>query len=142
MKLELKHLAPYLPYRLKGICTWEHLNKDFEVELYSASSNILNISSPFGGNDYVEINEFKPILRTLSDLIKEIQHNGEKFVPINTIKIFTDLNHFEYVERFIYDEETFGLLPYWVMELLLEWNFDIFGLIPHGLAVDINTLNK
>lgn len=27
-------------------------------------------------------------------------------------------------------------------EKLLEWDFDVFGLIPQGLAIDINTLNQ
>ena len=33
-------------------------------------------------------------------------------------------------------------LPYGVVEKLLEWHFDIFGLLEKGLAVDINTINK
>lgn len=134
MKLELKHLSPYLPYGLKGICTWEHLNKDFEVELYSASSNILNISSPFGGNDYVEINEFKPILRPLSDLTKEIKINGETFVPIDAL----GWNSYEnIIKKGICDS-----VGYQYMIKLFEWHFDVFGLIEQNLAIDINTLNK
>lgn len=31
---------------------------------------------------------------------------------------------------------------YWIIEKLLSWHFDIFGLIDKGLAVDINKLEK
>jgi hypothetical protein len=33
-------------------------------------------------------------------------------------------------------------LPNWTVEKLLEWHFDIYGLIEAGLAIDINTLEK
>ncbi len=31
---------------------------------------------------------------------------------------------------------------YKVVKKLFEWHFDIFGLIPAGLAIDINTLKR
>ena len=71
-KLELKHLAPYLPYgiKIKTNHGWEYLE--------SLSSEFINI----GNEDFYEFHEIKPYLRPLSNLIKEIEHNGEKFVPI------------------------------------------------------------
>jgi hypothetical protein len=29
-----------------------------------------------------------------------------------------------------------------IMQKLLEWHFDIFGLIKEGLAIDINTIGE
>jgi hypothetical protein len=135
MKLELKHLAAYLPYDLKikttfGWDTMQTLNDycvniDFEDVHYY---------------DSLETTDFKPILLPLSDLTKEIDVNGEKFVPIE-----------EYKGRYLGDrlDECINASPsdlkyaqFHVIEQLLEWHFDIYGLIDAGLAIDINTLNK
>ena len=73
-KLELKHLATYLPYGLKiklpyGILTLgNHPNVHKDDQLINYGSVI--------------IDQLKPILRPLSDLTKEIEHNGERFVPL------------------------------------------------------------
>lgn len=81
MKLEIKHLAPYLPYGLKvkfddspyvwGITFENKIN--FEDYLYPFSTILYSIK-----ND----NSIKLILRPLSDLTKEITHNGKTFVPM------------------------------------------------------------
>lgn len=74
-------------------------------------------------------NEFgsKLILRPLSDLTKEIEVNGEKFVPRS--KFFG--NPLDYI---------ITKNSYEVVQQLISWHFDIFGLIDAGLAIDINTL--
>lgn len=62
--LTLEHLAPYLPYKLKLL----YVDRSIRELLYLDVSGIIPV--------------FKPILRPLSDLTKEIEHNGERFVPI------------------------------------------------------------
>lgn len=85
MKLELKHLAPYLPYGLKGIeygnnviHTLESIRylKDFHYPIVWRNDSDVTRSRI----------DCKPLLRPLPDLTKEIEHNGEKFVPM--IKLF------------------------------------------------------
>ena len=70
MKLELKHLAPYLPYELK------YFFKGSVQEIRTLESGDL-------GKIMLEwFNESKkPILRPLSDLTEEIEVNGNKFIP-------------------------------------------------------------
>jgi hypothetical protein len=79
MKLELEHLAPYLPYNLEILFEYRPFFKCypnyFKTELLHPS-NILII----GKKTYSVISS-KPKLRPLSDLTKEIEVNGEKFVP-------------------------------------------------------------
>ena len=128
MKLELKHLAPYLPYGLKGV------NRNGTIFL-------LHTNTSSGGKlEKREISiflseEFKPILSPLSDLTKEIEVNGEKFVPLNKIRLDFDLDfeteNRDYVGLHELLEDYFKLI---------EWHFDVFGLIPLNLAIDINTL--
>jgi len=136
MKLELKHLAPYLPYQLKMVDEtmihdelW-YCNK-YDVVLYTSEYEV-----GYGHYDY-EALEHKPILRPLSDLTKEIEHNEEKFVPTDKLAIH------------LFDDTTASCIisgningiPYWVMEKLFEWHFDVFRLIDEGLAININKLN-
>lgn len=126
MKLELKHLAPYLPYGL-NILYWNGNAKEY-VEilqvLHYENRHVL-------GSD-----KHKPILRPLSDLATFIIHNEVEFYPLEWIaqELDYDLYSLEY-----YREHTLRI-PYEILSKLLEWHFDIFGLIEKGLAVDINTL--
>jgi hypothetical protein len=126
MKLELKHLAGYLPYELRV------LNKDI------GGSYILSVGLIEQTIDFPEV--FKPILRPLSDLTKEIEVNREKFVPLLTVNhnglVFTLNNQFK-IEGAYYDVIE---MPFDFVQQLQEWHFDIYGLIDAGLAIDINTL--
>ena len=60
MKLEMKHLAPYLPYVLKGKFI-------LEIDNVSGLNNEYDLVEPQNGNP-VELKDFAPILRPLSDL--------------------------------------------------------------------------
>ena len=73
MKLELKHLAAYLPFKLKihnrtGIHTMVYTNE------YYGSLKDEN-QSPVALSVVLE-NNYSLVLRPLSDLTKEIEHNG------------------------------------------------------------------
>lgn len=136
--LELKHLAPYLPYNLKfQIFITGESPKNDELEVLSYIENCITFSkSPDYYLEDPEDNEteIKPILRPLSDITKEIEVNGEKFFPI---KLLT--------ERCELQNKLFGLQNYLDLKVidyfkLPEWHFDVFGLIEKGLAIDINTL--
>lgn len=141
MKLELKNLSAYLPYdiRVEVKCDEEVYKSTlvgfgyFDKELHALCGNkIHNGLYHINGEEYI-----KPILRPISDLTKEIEVNGEKFIPL--YKLISEDRTF--TTSFIY---TFGYeeLKVSVYELLLKWHFDVFGLIEKGLGIDINTLNK
>lgn len=124
-QLELKHLAPYLAYGTRVKIT--HLNDGNKVSTLKLNSVVIL--------DWERGNfEIKPILRPLSDLTEEIELNGKKFVPINCF-------HREF-NQILKDElkVTNGnllieFLPYGIIVKLLEWHFDVFGLIDKGLAI-------
>ena len=142
MKLELKHLAPYLPYDLKvkytnkynhsqtitlvGIMNYTTKGKGIQVEL--CNKNLIHFFSKIEG--------IKPILRPLSDLTKEIEVNGEKFVPHIKLGGRPNLKDYdiEYLSKNI-DNMSYGLVS-----KLIEWHFDVFGLFEKDLAIDINSL--
>ena len=150
MKLELKHLASYLPYGLKFrakaevwemTClytldeykVWAHNYWDKDKLLYYPA---LNRKSDFQSKGY-RLSQIKPILRPLSDLTKEIEHNGEKFVPMDIL-----CNEFSQYDCFEFDNVNILNNPYNQIQNLLEWHFDIYGLLENGLAIDVNTLGK
>ena len=85
-----------------------------------------------------------PILYPLSDLTKEIQHNGLKIVPLSEIiedeRCNSDIQH---LSRMILNLDIKDLClnyPFWVVQKLVEWHFDVAGLIEKGQAENINTL--
>lgn len=86
---------------------------------------------PKNNNDAYEISSCRLILRPLSDLTKEIEHNGEKFVPTKALSMW-DLEGITAID--------IPHIPVNLYELLLKWHFDVFDLIGQGLAIDINTL--
>ena len=143
MQLELKHLAPYLPYGLEV----EHEGHiAVIVSLYLPAGHPNNhdlwIVSMEDKNDRelscgVNFKEIQPILRPLSDLTKEIEE-GKK--PIaewlmlckNSKGVWSfDTNDFSTWELTAVVNE---------INLLFKNHFDVFGLIEKGLAIDINTL--
>jgi len=148
-KLELKHIIGYFPYVLKGISKEENLG--FEIvkgySIYGKNDTICLTTNV----DDIDLELFKPILRPLSDLTKEIEVNGEKFVPIEVLNnmLFTKHSKLEYYESdfckgailFSTDIKGFNILSMDVrIQKLYEWHFDIHGLIEKNLAIDINTL--
>lgn len=153
MKLELKHISPYLPY---GLNIWYNATKGIILDKMD-TSNI---------RDVILYNKnYKPILRPLSDLTKEIEHNGERFIPIMRIFGGDTYDHdYKYeisiVEKPILGERieisveglgspciSFSIsnilnnpLYYSQWKELLEWHFDIFGLHEKNLCVYYNEI--
>lgn len=159
MKLELKYLATYLPYGLKvyhedhiAIITEFYLpagnhNPDlWVVSMKDSSNNELSCS--------VNFKEVKPILRPLSELTKEIEHNEEKFSPL--LKMANKLYDKEpesfdslascikwvdfMIIQVIRNKKGYDNIPHWAFNDLIKWHFDVFKLIDQDLAIDINTL--
>lgn len=130
-KLELKHIVGYLPYNVVVFVNDCKNKKTKAIHRLHVNQGIGNI------NHVLTSERYKICLRPLSDLTKEIEVNGEKFVPIdyNAFK-HSKSDIIEFQNKFIhYKGMKFGII-----ERLLEWHFDIYGLIEKGLAIDINTL--
>ena len=103
MKLELKYLAPYLPYGLKWVITNENLYEDFEfdfeegtldkgtiwelflvttkdIEFYGGECSDFAFKNNLG-SEISYCGGIKPILRPLSHLTKEIEETEEIAPP-------------------------------------------------------------
>ena len=135
MKLELKHLAPYLPFKLN--CLNQNLpDTEMVVEELIGISNHITWSGVFNakyGSNHVPICGIKPILRPLSDLTKNIDDNNNNLTYAAFLKLWvkSDVDYVINIPLSCY---------YNTVEQLFKWHFDVFGLIEKGLAIDINTL--
>lgn len=135
-KLELKHLD----FQNNGLVILTRLpHWDFErVELKNCSLSFNNKEPYLIYKDVTfRLDQIKCYKRPLSDLTKEIEVNGEKFVPINKMPS----NWQRYTNNEI-QAHNIQALNYRTFQLLLEWHFDVFGLIEKGLAIDFNTLQN
>ena len=131
MKLELKHLAPYLPYALKiqGITHGEI------AELSCCTETSVNITTrSFQYGMWADIFDIKPILRPLKGIyeVEEIMNEFSEHHLENFANSFFIVG-LECTSRF----DNLSVTQY---DCILKHHFDIFGLIELGLATDKNTL--
>jgi hypothetical protein len=165
MKLQIKHIIPYLPYGLKflyhgNIYKMRWINSIGDID-YNSQNDFID---PFPPNIFnKELDLVKLIFRPLSDLTKEIEVNGEKFVPIERLfELEYPANKGGKHNPYYYDTQTnytrcshcgtsYHLIvhinselifkqKYWIIQKLFEWHFNVFNL-PENLFIDINTLN-
>jgi len=131
MNLELKHLAAYLPYGLK----FYESEMERTSELVSLSMHEITLHDDEFGMLRLDITDrqIKPFLRPLSQLTEEIEHNGEWFVPMEEIDNYHNFSMLRTAD--LKTDPT--RYPYTVVEALISWHFDVFGLIDQKLAVEL-----
>lgn len=145
--MKTTELAPYLPYGLKGIFSDLPGNRVFSVTgLIEDEDNLDNEMLVHGkpgayGGHSSSLDNFKPILRPLSDLIQpeyvkiiwedESYLLGPEWTPI------------EQAKRVIHNKNFIDICFTWnTLEKFFAYHFDIFGLIERGEAIDINTITQ
>jgi len=141
MELEAKHLVPYLPYELKfGSGNQKYYEFVLSgIDFYTRT----DIQIRTRGNRIYKISDIrvKPLLRPLSDLTKEIEVNGEKFVPVKKIHEKGEKWHSEPIVshhiKKVYLTKGYDHIPHWMFQDLIKWHFDVFGLIDQGLALPL-----
>jgi len=190
-------LAFSLPFGLKCKSKYigEYYKADWVLLIGLLDLKSCSVSLPKSTTHYPHlsrsIEDIKPILHQLSSLTKEIEHKGERFVPIvelakindewlksgdvyNIKGYSSDVYHdgksemryecksFEKTTNmgslsivFGYDDRLFRFYKYdetrgltravayqlQLFQKLIEWHFDICGLIEKGEATDVNTLS-
>lgn len=133
-KLELKHIAPYLPYEVK----------------ITNGKEIIEITTLTLHDSLIFQDEFKPILKPLPDLI-----NDEKFINETNENLFCGAWKFDsengclkivttegYIDLIYVSDEIAYECSYSTYLYLIENHYDIFGLIPKGLAISIHDVEK
>ena len=141
MKIELKHLAPYLPYELQlygASDIW--IMHSLGVEEICVANGLHTQTLSFDDC----LTDYSPMLRSMTRLTEEIEHGGKKIIPIDHLLPSINDNYYTDKIRF---QDTVWLkenkdgavfnLSYKKLEKLFECHFDVFGLIPAGLATEI-----
>jgi len=125
MKLEIKHLAPYLPYELNGV--GEFL-KDTILIVEGIKRNRIIGFTKDGNNVPIGcmLNEFIPILRPMGDIKYYLDFLKKYYVN------FSDTEGLLVKRR----NECYTRIN--ELDFFYKNHFDVFGLIEKGLALDIN----
>ena len=142
--IPLKEIVGFLPYGLQ-IYRLAEANNPQTVKL---TTGVLML---WEDNYY---DEFKPIVRPLSDLTKEITHNGENFVPIvkiaemlgydNLIKFDEDSGYefieYGYIERYEDDQQPY-VFGYWKDGLFGFWYDEQDDTCPINHFTNLSAIN-
>lgn len=137
-QLELKHLAPYLPY---GLTT--KLRTSNEYPYYTivglTTKGILKIGDNGHHMWETKFEDCIPILRPLSDLTKD--ENFELYLDLceelEMVRCDSLLQSLTKGDYYAIDIQKYHILEKWMCKNHFDWKF---GLIENGLAIDINTL--
>jgi hypothetical protein len=150
MKLQIKHLAPYLPYDLNVVCLDKGVtffNKQISIHSFRISKNFVhNTYQLIYRNEGVCMENIKPILRPRSDLKKGFHKDFDELLFDENNYVYTDeigIKATPSIELFIGDGCNNTIIFNSVIEiynLLLKHHFDVFGLIEKDLAININNL--
>lgn len=124
MELELKHIAPYLPYgvRRQWNFSTSRLPKNIDVTRLVTAENVHHI---LGEHDRPSL-----LLRPLSELTEEIEYNGENF-RVQDLSIYA----FATPKQLTNPKWMIANCFYDDLKILFKWHFDVFGLIDAGLAI-------
>lgn len=121
MKLELKHTCGYLPYgvifdgKRKGWTSYEHNMTLCLIDLVNG-----------------KFEDIRMHLRPITDITKNINHNEVTLLPID----YLEMSYGDYV-MCVEGDALLNNISYQDYITLLEWHFDIYNLIPNGLAIPI-----
>lgn len=175
MKLELNHLDKRLSKGVKILLNkgnawaYEYINEPYKpLNVYTIDTDLDDL--PIKAGHYkdqtigLKMDSFKPILHPLSDLTKEITHNGEKFVPLvkmirecHFVDPSTDLDfqvggktHRREYKVFYKDDNRIYWdvlvhiegMRYEYVDKLLDYHFDTDNLIENNLAIDVNQIKE
>lgn len=133
--LKLHHVAPYLPYELRcqtvdrGRVVISELNAAYSDNSYTFM-NIVESEKGFS--------DIKPLLKPMNAL--NVSYITELARHVSTID---EKYTIEVAMKLIEERKLKPLnMPYVIVQILLQWHFDVFGLIDKGLAKSILELEN
>ena len=135
MELELKHLAPYLPYGLKLRRTTKYKEQEgtpYQNDTIEMSINLVDVVVKNNSMNW----DVKPILRPLSEVGGDYAH----YITIQTCFESVHPQSLNYVLFINTEDKTYLSDILEATDHLFRNHFDVFGLIEKGLAIDINTI--
>lgn len=154
-KLTIEHLVPYLSYGLK-MRFQDTTGREITLTGITYTGYGVAIT---GGHGSMWLNNcrFKPLLRPLSHLTKEITHGEDTFIMMdrlfeiewpskpkgnspyyyNDAPNFINIHHHNPAANTKILKNQMLNNPYWMIQELFKYHFDVFGLLASGLALPI-----
>ena len=127
----IKDLCARLPYGVKVLFE----NEVFSIDYISATYEEIKLDIP--DNYTLDISNVKPYLFPLSSMTGEQLFDVQEIIGKNEIEIEDGFLHIINSDR--------NTITYLEILAVFEWfyknHFDIYGLIPMGLAIDATNLN-
>ena len=131
----LKDICARLPYGVKVLCLRDFNHTWYNLEMIDIGDNEVYLTTNESyANRYVEIEDVKPYLFPLSNMTKE-QEDEWYEVFIDPLSKRIDRHTRQEDLQLQADAQAFGL------EYLLKNHFDVYNLIPLGLANDATGLD-
>lgn len=123
--LTLEQLSPYLPY-------------DLQYEVFFEGERIIQTIDPYNVMNFINhpLHTGNIMLRPLSDLTQEIEHNGETFVPIEWLTGKFGEHVGEWAYLYTHSRADLDDMPLKAARKLYQWHFDLDGLLGKGLAIE------
>jgi hypothetical protein len=139
MKLEPKHLVPYLPYNLK----FKEINYGGTHLLCGIIENELWFKDNYGDNynSIISDESMKPTFHQLSDFQEEHIEEIKEFLDQKWCEVYDDFFDALFEHDWLMHTRIL-MCPYEILQWFFKNHYDVFGLIEENLAIDINTLNK
>lgn len=134
-ELKPEYVAPYLPYGIKV----KGKNSGEVTEMQSLSPNVNGLKL-ISSRYHDDVGDFVLVLKPLLKLTEETKIGGEVFVPleylVSEVSVCDAERNFLDFYEVNKNPDKIKFAPYTIMQKLLQWHFDVFGLIDEGLAVD------
>jgi len=137
MELEVKHLAPYLPYSLKlqYIVREKVISTGImqSISQNNSETHPTRVSINYQGEEHIWM--YKPMLRRKTHL-----HTLQSEILIRWGGGLSDRAKAQWLKEVTEDMiyASFNSLRYDFVELMLENHIDVFGLIDAGLATEMS----
>lgn len=132
----IKIYSAYFPYNLDVLTPIWSIDEDEKTiqKLYSLTESYLRFEVEKNGFYNCLFEECKPVFYSMDMLTKEIDHKGERFIPIQELRrhCIDDLGAKDYDTDIGLDKLMKGweviYYPKLFIDKLSEWHFNIFGL--------------
>lgn len=127
--MKIEQLAPYP----EGLLIWDGTG-NYKYRGFSYQNKKIFLSRNNEFPKVKSLSKCKPYLYSLDCLTKEIEHNGEKFVPYQEASMSQyDIDN---VQGKMWD---IGIVPFHIVQKLFEWHFNVFNL-PENEWININDI--
>ena len=142
---KIEYIGLSLRHGLKCVAT-SNTNIYNLLSIHVGNMTLCRVRPIHGGVDFpLPAYNIKPILRPLSDLTQVITHKGDNFIPINILREINDGDDIYISEFGVSIDNGYAAgynlcVAFTFIDKLIEWNFDVFGLIKNSEAVDYHTL--